>query len=221
MQAKTIFITGGTGYIGRRFIQILLLHGHRVIALVRPGSENKVLPGCEIVTGNPFDATSFSSKIPYQSTFVQLLGVPHPSPSKKKQFYEIDLRSVQASVAAAREAGVAHFVYVSVSKTPTSIMRDYQQVRALGEELLQHSGIIHTLLRPWYVVGPGHWWPLLFMPFYKLMEVNPATRQKALDLGLVGLPQMLRALSWAAENTPVGNQIMDVPTIRTFRKVSV
>lgn len=220
MQTKTVFITGGTGYIGRRLIQRLLHNGHHVIALVRPGSENKVPSGCEVVIGNPFDAATFSSRIPNQSTFVQLLGVPHPSPAKKKQFYEIDLRSIQASVMAANQVGVVHFVYVSVSQTPTSIMRDYQQVRAMGEQLLQQSGIPHTLLRPWYVVGPGHWWPLLLTPLYKLMEISSVTRQKALDLGLVSLPQMLRALSWAVENRPKASLIMDVPTIRLFRKTT-
>jgi nucleoside-diphosphate-sugar epimerase len=40
---KTVFITGATGYIDKRLTKQLLQCGHRVIALVRKGSVNKVV----------------------------------------------------------------------------------------------------------------------------------------------------------------------------------
>jgi hypothetical protein len=36
-----------------------------------------------------------------------------------------------------------------------------------------------TILRPWYVLGPGHQWPYLLLPMYKLMELLPSTREGA------------------------------------------
>jgi len=211
---RSVFITGGTGYIGKRLIAVLLKKNWRVVALVRPGSEGKVPAGCEVVTANPFDAATFEKAIPAGSTFVQLLGVPHPSPRKREQFYAIDLKSVQASALAAERAGAGHFVYVSVSQTPTNIMRDYQQVRALGEEAVRATKLPRTFLRPWYVLGPGHWWPVLFWPVYKILEIIPSTRAKALDLGLVTLSQMLKALAEAVENPPETERIVRVQEIR-------
>lgn len=38
---KQVFITGGTGYMGKRLIGLLLKKGHAVKALVRNGSEKK------------------------------------------------------------------------------------------------------------------------------------------------------------------------------------
>lgn len=211
---QTIFITGGTGYIGKRLISILLGKNYRVVALVRRGSEGKVPAGCEVVAADPFEANSFAEKIPAGSTFVQLLGVPRPSPRKRQQFYAIDLKSVQASAAAAKQAGAGHFIYVSVSQTPTGIMRDYQHVRALGEAAIRATGIPHTFIRPWYVLGPGHWWPIFLWPLYKVLEIIPSTRTKALDLSLVTLRQMLRALVAAVENPPETEKILNVPEIR-------
>lgn len=209
-----IFITGGTGYIGSRLLRILTARGHEVVALVRPGSEGKLPPGCRAVVADPFEASSFADQIPAGCTFVQLLGVPHPSPRKRRQFYEIDLRSAQASAAAAKQAGAGHFVYVSVSQTPTKIMADYQKVRALGEQAVRETGLPHTFVRPWYVVGPGHWWPVLFWPLFKILETLPATRAKALDLGLVTLAEMLRALVFAVENPPETERVLNVPDIK-------
>jgi nucleoside-diphosphate-sugar epimerase len=36
-----VFITGGTGYIGNSLIPVLIERGHRVRALMRPGSQGK------------------------------------------------------------------------------------------------------------------------------------------------------------------------------------
>jgi hypothetical protein len=71
-----------------------------------------------------------------------------------------------------------------------------------------------TILRPWYVLGPGHRWPYLLLPMYWLMERIPATRASALSLGLVTLPQMLNALVAAVERPAQGTRIVDVPAIR-------
>jgi len=130
---KTIFITGGTGYIGRRLIRRLVARGHRVIALARKGSELKVPDGAIVITGNPFDAGSFQDRVPKDSIWVQLLGVAHPSPSKAQQFRDIDLRSVKAAADAAAHAKAAHFIYVSVAMTPSKLMQAYQEVRQEGE----------------------------------------------------------------------------------------
>src|SRR5690349_14699182 len=130
----SIFITGGTGYIGSRLVKKLLEKKYRVIALVRKGSENKIPGGVEVVVGNPFDERSFREVIPHAAIFIQLLGVPHPSPKKATLFKEIDLKSVKASANAAAYAGVAHFIYMSVAMSESSLMRAYQDVRKEGEE---------------------------------------------------------------------------------------
>jgi len=41
---QTVFITGGTGYMGKRLIKRLLERKYQVKALVRKGSEGKI-PG--------------------------------------------------------------------------------------------------------------------------------------------------------------------------------
>jgi uncharacterized protein YbjT (DUF2867 family) len=211
---KTIFITGGTGYIGSRLIPILQKNGHQVFVLVRPGSEGKVPVGCHIVVGNPFDPQTFAGSIPEGSVFVQLLGVPHPSPKKKKEFFSIDLASAKASLTAAKSAGVGHFIYVSVALEPTKIMQDYQSARAAAERLLLESGMSLTFVRPWYVTGPGHWWPLLLTPVFKLLELLPATRKKARALGLISLRQMLRTLEAAVERQPVPLRTVEVAEMK-------
>jgi uncharacterized protein YbjT (DUF2867 family) len=213
MTSRHVFITGGTGYLGRRLIPELLKRGHRVRALVRQGSEAKLPPGCAGVTGDPLDRQSFAGQISPADTFVQLVGVPKPSPAKAAQFRAIDLVSVQQSVPAAVAAGVGHFVYVSVAH-PAPLMKAYIEVRSEGERLIRESGLRATVLRPWYVLGPDHRWPYLLVPAYKMFEMLPATRESARRLGLVTLRQMINALVNAVENPSDNHHVIEVPDIR-------
>ena len=210
---RRVFITGGTGYLGRALIPLLLERGHEVRALVRQGSESKLPRGCEAVAGDPLDGSSFAERVAPSDTFVQLVGVPRPSPAKARQFREIDLVSGRASVQAARASGVRHFVYVSVAQ-PAPLMKAYQSVRAEVESLLKESGVPATVLRPWYVLGPGHRWPHLLKPFYYVCERLPPTRKTALRLGLVTHAQMTAALLRAVEDPAPDFRVLKVPDIR-------
>jgi len=77
--------------------------------------------------------------------FVHLTGVTHPNPAKARQFIEVDLASARTAIAVAVQAGVKHFVYLSVAQ-PAPVMRAYVEVRRQGEELLRASGLAATIV---------------------------------------------------------------------------
>jgi uncharacterized protein YbjT (DUF2867 family) len=212
-KGRYVFVAGGTGYMGRPLIAELLRRGHTVRALVRPGSEHKLPTGCEQISGSPLDRSSYQQHLTPADTFVHLVGVAHPSPSKAAEFRSIDLKSASESISAAAAAKIQHFVYVSVAH-PAPVMKAYIAVRAECEKLLHDSGMSATILRPWYVLGPGHRWPYALLPMYWLAELLPATRDGARRLGLVTREQMWQALVNAVENPAKGIRIVEVPEIR-------
>ena len=153
------------------------------------------------------------SAIAPADTLVHLVGVARPSPAKARSFLDIDLASVRAAARAARSSGIRHFIYVSVAQ-PAPVMRAYQAARRQGEESVRATGIAATILRPWYVLGPGHRWPYALLPMYWVLERMPATALGARRLGLVTIEQMVGALVLAVENPPDGVRIVEVPAIR-------
>ena len=210
---KVVFITGGTGYMGQHLVPPLVQRGHTTRALVRPGSESKLPPGCTPVFGDALNAESHAHSVPPSDTLVQLVGTPKPNPRKAQQFREVDLKAGMAAVMAARQAGIRHLVYVSVAH-PAPLMHAYIEPRVEVEKAIASSGLNATILRPWYVLGPGHRWPYLILPVYWIMGAIPSKRATAVRLGLVTLKQMIAALVDAIEYPAQGVRIIEVPDIR-------
>ena len=217
---RHVFVTGGTGYIGLALLDALVTRGHKVRALVRPASAALLPPGVSPVFGNALDAESFADEVPPADTFVQLVGTPHPGPRKAAEFARVDLPSGLAAVNASVQASVRHLVYVSVAH-PAPVMQAYIAARMAVEERIgvacATTWLAATILRPWYVLGPGHRWPYLLAPLYALGRAVPTTRAGAQRLGLVTQAQMIAALVEAVEHPPDNSssepRVWEVPRI--------
>lgn len=216
-QLRDVLITGATGYMGRPLAERLAGRGHRVRSLARRASLARAVAGTAM-EGDALDPRSIAAALVPGATLVHLVGTPHPSPAKAASFLSIDLASIRASVEAARIARVTHLVYVSVAQ-PAPVMRAYVDARAQGEAAIKAAGLTATILRPWYVLGPGHRWPMLLLPITMLAEAFPPTRDAARRLGFVTLEQMIAALVTAVENPPAAGtrRIVAVPGIRNQR----
>jgi nucleoside-diphosphate-sugar epimerase len=215
--AREILVTGGTVYIGQVLVPALLARGHRVRVLARPASLSRVARRAEGVPGDVLDPESVAAALRPGDTVVHLVGTPRPGPAKAAEFVRVDLESIRAVVTAARRVGVAHLVYVSVAH-PAPVMEAYVAARIEGERAITEAGLTATILRPWYVLGPRHRWPIVLVPIYALARAIPRWREAARRLGLVTLSQMVQALVRAVENPPSRSvRTVNVSAIRAAR----
>jgi uncharacterized protein YbjT (DUF2867 family) len=210
---RDVFVTGGTGYLGRPLIEALLARGHTVRALTREDSTGSLPAGSVIIKGNALDPAGWMRQVAPADTFVHLVGTPHPSPAKAAQFQSVDLTSIRAAVQAATSAGVRHFVYVSVAH-PAPVMHAFIEVRKEGEALIRASGVGATILRPWYVLGPGHRWAHLLQPFYAVARLIPSMRASAGRLALLPRQAVIDALVRSVESPPDGVRVIEAPEIQ-------
>jgi uncharacterized protein YbjT (DUF2867 family) len=215
---KQVIVAGGTGYLGRPLIEKLCADGFQVTSIARPQSVAKLPTCCGVITGDALDSRTYQDQVPAGSTFVHLVGVPHPAPWKAAEFRSIDFVSLEQSITAAKRAKAAHFVFVSVAH-PSPVMKAFIEVRTRCEQKIQESGLNATILRPWYILGPGHYWPYVLVPLYKALEAIPATRDSAVRLGLVTRSQMVNALAAAVAagaSGATGVRILETAEIRAW-----
>jgi uncharacterized protein YbjT (DUF2867 family) len=214
-----VFISGATGFLGRPFAQRLIARGIHVKVLVRPGSEHRVARGAQVFVGSVFDADVMRAAVAEGDTFAHLVGTSHPAPWKAKAFHDVDLASLVASLRAVEHVRLRQFLYLSVAH-PAPVMRAYTAVRAQCEALIRASGHPATLLRPWYVLGPGRRWPVVLRPLYAVLARIPSTRDTAERLGLVTLDEMVNAMTAAVSEPPAGVRVIEVGEIRRLGGMS-
>lgn len=143
--ARRIFVTGSTGYIGTGLIPVLCERGHHVLALAREESRSKVPPGCAVRTGNALDGDSYAGSLDGADTFIQLVGVSHPSPAKAQQFIDVDQRSGTEAIRVAAQNRIRHFIYISVAH-PAPAMHAYIEARTACERAILESGLASTTM---------------------------------------------------------------------------
>ena len=210
--ARDVFVTGGTGYVGSPLIEALLARGHIVRALTRAASASRLPAGAVSVIGNALEPAGWTAHIAPADTFVHLIGTPHPSPLKAAEFQSVDLVSVRTAVQAAAAAGVRHFVYVSVAH-PAPMMHAFIAVRQQGEAMIADSRLPATILRPWYILGPGHRWPYVLVPMYALMRLVPSLKAGAERLALLPRQAVIDTIVRCIESPPDRLTVLEAPQI--------
>ena len=111
-----IFVTGSTGFIGRRTVTVLQGRGHQVVALVRTYERARDLPrGIRAVPGDVTRPDSFKSALAGCDAVIHLAAAMTLGPSRveRERLTRINVDGARAVREAAAAAGVGRFVHLS------------------------------------------------------------------------------------------------------------
>lgn len=183
---KRIFVTGGTGFVGRYLVPHLKSRGYDVSSCGRPGKD-LVIDG--------FDAV------------VHLAGIAHRVATESE--YEAVNDTTAELISKSRESGVSHFVLMSsIAAQSNAISAEaltedsrpnpvsaYGKAKLAAEKLVSDSGIPFTILRPVAIVGEGAKGnPGLLQMLARLPVPVPLGRVRA-KRSIVAIEQVVSAVS--------------------------
>ncbi|MET9253110.1 NAD(P)H-binding protein [Streptomyces sp. NPDC003717] len=133
-----ILVTGGTGTLGRLVVGRLLEAGAAVRVLSRRAEPAGTAPaGREWAVGDLSSGAGIGAALRDAGTVVHAA----TSSNGKK-----DLAALRKLLAAAREAGTEHLVYISIVGCD-QVPLGYFKGKAASEKLIEESGIPYTILR--------------------------------------------------------------------------
>ena len=177
-----VFVTGGSGFLGRRIIELLLSGGSEVRAYARRPLPELEAMGAETVTGGFGDAERLLEGMEGCQGVIHAAGKTGVW-GPLSEYVEANFKGTEQVSEAARRAGVPNFVYTSTPSVAhrgrslrgatedapyvTSKRHGYPYSKMLAERLvlgLDSPGFRTLALRPHLIWGPGdpHFLPRIF-----------------------------------------------------------
>lgn len=147
----TIAVTGGTGFVGSRFIDIATAAGHSLRALTR--RPQRARHGVEWVDGSLSDPDSLRKLVTGSDCVVHIAGVINAR--DPAEFERGNVEGTLAMLAAATAAGITRFVHVSSLAAREPSLSIYGASKRKSEQLVEGSGLDWVIVRPPAVYGPG------------------------------------------------------------------
>jgi len=155
--AQRVFVTGGTGFVGKAVIRALLAHGFLVRCLVRPGSEHdlKGFESIDRVPGDVLQPDGLAASVEGCSALVHLVGIIREQRGRGVTFDRLHTQATRNMLALARAAGIKRFAQMSALGARPGARARYHRTKWEAEEAVRASDLEWTIFRPSIIFGRG------------------------------------------------------------------
>jgi len=170
-----VFLTGGTGFVGRAVIQALRAEGLVVRCLVRRGSERdlKGLGAIERIEGDVLERRGLDADISGCDAVIHLVGIIREHPAQGTTFERIHVQGTRNVLDATAAAGVRRYVHMSALGTRSGARSRYHQTKWAAEESVRASGLAWTIFRPSIIYGRGDGFVTMLARMVRRLPVVP------------------------------------------------
>ncbi len=168
-----VFVTGGSGFVGRQVIQQLLAANHSVRALVRTADALKDISGIETVSGDTTEPATLTEQLSGCDAIIHLVGIIREFPGKGVTFKKLHTESTRNILRAAEEQGIKRYIQMSANGTRESAITNYHRTKWEAEELVRQSNLDWTIFRPSLIYGPDDQFVNMLAQLIKTLPIVP------------------------------------------------
>lgn len=195
MTVRTLAITGGTGFVGGRLIDLAIAAGHAVRALARRPQPDR--PGVTWVAGALDTPAALESLVTEADAVLHVAGVV--TAPDRAGFIAGNITGTQAIVDAATRIGCQRFVHVSSLAAREPDLSTYGWSKHEAELVVAASTLDWTMVRPPAIYGPGD---MEMRDLFRMAKLGVAVLPPGGRLSLIEVGDIAALLLALAQNDP-------------------
>jgi NADH dehydrogenase len=221
MRHSNVLVLGGSGFIGRYLVNLLVARGASVVVPSRRRDRAKhliVLPTCEVIETNISDDTALDRLVADADAVINLVGILHGT---EQAFQRVHAELPRRVVAACTKHRVGRVIQMSAIGASPSAPSMYLRSRAAGEAHVRGAALAWTIFRPSVVFGIEDQFLNLFARLAAWAPVLPIGRADA-KLQPVWVEDVARAIANSLDNEATFGQVYELagPRIYTLRELA-
>lgn len=148
---ERVLVTGGTGFVGRATVRLLLENGFAVRVLSRGTWPFTPHPRLERCNGSMTNGVSLRAATEECDAVVHLAA----RKNDERDSEAVNVGGTETLFSAAKRAGVKRVVYVSTQSAALERRGTYGETKLRGEDVTKACGVPFVILRPSLVYGAG------------------------------------------------------------------
>ncbi len=157
MSGRAVFVTGASGFVGRRLLTALARLGRPVVALDRSGAlaAAGLPPQTTVCRGDLLTPATYVDALRGCDTVLHLAAAT--GKASAADHHRVNVAGTAALVAACREAGVERLLFVSSIAVTFADQTGYHYAAAktAAEEIVRRCGLRAAIVRPTMIFGAG------------------------------------------------------------------
>jgi len=205
-----VFVTGGSGFVGRRLLPELIALGRQLFVLDRSGAlAGLASASVTVVTGDLMQPETYRAALRSCDVVVHLAAVTGAAAAAEHE--RVNALGTEVLLDECRKGGVEKIVFVSsiAATFPANTGYHYADAKRRAERAVERSGLRFTIVRPTVIAGPGS--PnlkslekLALLPFI-VMPGNGKARVQPIDVSDVA-----RSIAALVQHSAFANDVVEL-----------
>jgi NADH dehydrogenase len=228
-----IVVTGGSGFIGREVVAELLEGGSDdVVVTTRDPDRADPWRGrverVQAFAGDPLSLGRAFARADVVVQAIQFKNHPVEDPGRGRTYLEVDGRGTEVAAAAAKNAGVRRFVYLSGAGAGQGRKESWFVAKDRAEAAIRAAGMEYAFLRPSWIYGPADRSMNRFVFFCRHLPVVPVIGDGTTQVHPIYVKDVARCAAAAVRREDAKDKALDLggpdrlsmdEIIRTVQKV--